>query len=858
MPFLFIYNAFNLKISPSLFRLSAVFAFFLLFFSYTNLAAQQNRKIDSLENKLRTYTKPDSNQVNLLTDLARRYIGTNNQAKSLEYAERAFLLAEKVNFISGLHDALAVQGLLYSNQGQTEKALGFYSRAYQLINNTNDRERKVATKLNLASAYAGLSRYAEALIEAQNALTVAKQASTKQAKIMQAYALNTISNIQIKLGNYEKAVENLLAALTIAEENADATAKLVNYQSLALSHSRLENHEKAAQYAEMAIASAKNANDKRRLGRTYLILAKANSKLKKSEECLKSLRLGMDIATSIKDEISVASALSSIGGEYIIVNQPDSAKLYLNKALIAANRINDKQLISIVQSQLAEYYTQQAARATSLSKAGYVDAGLLAANEAFATAVTAGLPEEKKIALLRLSEIHLQKDEYVIALDFFKRYKSLNDSILNLQRTDQLVKMQAQFDTESKSRELVLLNQEMQLKESELDKANLLAAQIRLASENEKERNRFLLAENELNAVEIEKQWALQRKIEADNLTKLKENELLKKEKALQNAVIQNQQEQNKLQLVLIAAGLGLLLLFASILFVLFKANSQKKRSNELLQAKNSEINEQNAAINEQKLIIEKKNHAITSSINYAKRIQTAILPQTKDIEELLPEHFILMKPRDIVSGDFYLVSKYFDTVLIAAIDCTGHGVPGAFMSLIANDLMSLVMRRSHKQTPDEILTNLHLELRNSLHKNETHNKEGMDIALCLHEPAKRKLEYAGAHLSLYWIFEGICHELKADAHAIGEKAETLAFTLQTITLEKGSMVYLFSDGYRDQFGGTQNRRFLSKRFKETLTQASSLPMQAQKDALDSVLLSWMKEGNEKQTDDILVLGFRV
>ncbi len=812
--------------------------------------AQGNKKIDSLENVLATYSKLDTNRVNLYTDLARRYTATKNQNKALDYAQQALILSEKLRFDAGKHDALIAEGLVYSSTGQVEKALSNYLKANDIASKVNDKNRQIGTKLNIASAYAALSRYEEGLLAAQSALEIAKQ--DQLAELKQTYCLNFISNIQIKRGNYDRAIENILAALTLAEKANDARAKGTNYRSLALCHSRLENYESAAKYAQMALVSTIVASDKRELARTYLILGKANSKLKKNDESIKSLQMAMSLATEVKDEISVASALSAIGDEYIALKKPDSARMYLDKARLAANKMGDKQLLSIVNSQIADFYTQQAGSAINQdSKRALLDASLYAAHEALGTATNAGLPEERKIAFLRLSDTYLQQGNYGAALESFKNYKNLSDSIANMQKREQLVRMQAQYDVEAKSRELEIANKEVLLRGSDLEKAKLLAEQIKLAAENERERNRFLLAENELNDTELEKQWAVQRKMESDNLAKLKENQLLKKEKELQNLELETQKEQNRLQLGLLAAGLSLLLLFGIVLFVLYRSNAQKKRSNQLLQTKNDEINEQ-------KLIIEKKGQSITASINYALRIQKAILPQQNVLNALLPEHFIFMKPRDIVSGDFYRVDSYHGRTLIAICDCTGHGVPGAIMSMIANDLLNLVTYTPEPLSAGAILSRLHTELCKSLHKEDTASRDGMDIALCLLNRESNAIEFAGAHSPLYWIAEGQCNEVKGNAFSIGEKKTILNFDTHHLQFPENTQIYFASDGYRDQFGGPNNRRFQSRNLKNLFLRIHQWKADKQSNELDKVLTDWRLQGNERQTDDILIFGMRL
>ncbi len=257
---------------------------------------------------------------------------------------------------------------------------------------------------------------------------------------------------------------------------------------------------------------------------------------------------------------------------------------------------------------------------------------------------------------------------------------------------------------------------------------------------------------------------------------------------------------------------------------------------------------------------ITKKNDDIESSIRYASRIQAAILPQKNKIKKLLPESFILFKPRDIVSGDFYWLSENDGKIIITAVDCTGHGVPGAFMSMISSTILNEIVNQKNIVNSASILENLHTGVNTSLKQKETANQDGMDMALCTIDKENKVCYFSGAKNPLVYIQNGELKQLKGDKMPIGgmlsERKNHKPFASYEIPLKEDNTFYLFSDGYQDQFGGPKGRKFMRKRFKELLFEIHQKPMEEQKLILDKEIELW--KGKLEQIDDILVIGFKV
>lgn len=345
---------------------------------------------------------------------------------------------------------------------------------------------------------------------------------------------------------------------------------------------------------------------------------------------------------------------------------------------------------------------------------------------------------------------------------------------------------------------------------------------------------------------------------------KEQENELLRREAEIRDT-------QQRWQL---AGGLLVIGLLSGIAAVLYRTNRIRTEANRVLQEKNEEINQQNEEISSiaevlrqanieiqaQKTEIERRNKDFISSITYAQRIQAAMLPFEERLAGALQDYFLLLRPRDIVSGDFY----WFDTlpdgrVMIAAADCTGHGVPGAFMSMIGISFLEELVRAKHYYSPDELLTHLHAGIRHALKQEDTDNQDGMDIAVCTIDLRTRTLQYAGAMNPIYYLSADnpveLC-QLKPDKRSIGGRGEAQrSFTLQTIELTAPTRLYLLTDGWQDQFGGPDGKKYRASQIKQVLANIHHLPMQDQKSHIAQSIDQWMHLGKDRQTDDILVMG---
>ncbi len=330
-----------------------------------------------------------------------------------------------------------------------------------------------------------------------------------------------------------------------------------------------------------------------------------------------------------------------------------------------------------------------------------------------------------------------------------------------------------------------------------------------------------------------------------ENTKKENEIKLLKQKEEVRSS------QEDKKNILIIASGIGLLLLTVFAIFI-YKKLLLTKRQNNLIRA-------QKRLVDDQRETLIKKNDQILDSINYAKKIQKAVMPTEELIKSSFSDAFVFFKPKDIVSGDFYWQQKVGDLIFIAVVDCTGHGVPGAFMSMIGNSLLDKCVIQLGIKSPEKILNQLNIELHKKLSVNEDSKvKDGMDLFVCCVDLTKMKLYASGAYNPMYIVRNNELTEFKGDKLHLGnlEHTQDKSYTLHEIDLQINDCIYLFTDGFPDQKGGEKIKKFYYSPFRKLLTEISAQKMEDQKEVLSETFNNW--KGDLYQIDDVCVLGLRI
>lgn len=634
-----------------------------------------------------------------------------------------------------------------------------------------------------------------ALLQDKKALGIMQELGNKRG-VSTCY-LN-MGQIHAEQGNYPQAIEYMLKGIKLKEELKEKKGMRIGYNNLGNVYATMGNYKEGLNYYFKTLKIAEESND--RLGESYAYdnIGTIFMHQNKLDISLVYFKKAVKIQEEIGDKVNAGSSYSSIGNIYQTKKRYKEALPYHMRDLNVKEAANDKSGIS-----------------AACNSIGFDHFGLKSYEKALSYQLRSydlckeiGYKKGMADAAGGLGQIYEQKKEYAKALTYF----------------DQMLSISTELDFKEG------------IRDANAHKASVYTQLKQFEKALECTETYNAIKDTLLNKDNFKQVAELNTRYETDK--KEKEILLLTKDQLLNAKTIRQQQ--------LLRWGLigGLLLLSISIASI-YRRYRFKQKANVILEQQKEEI--------------QQKNILITDSIDYAKTIQEAVLPTTSEIKKIFPESFVLYKPKSIVSGDFYWLNTINDRLICAVADCTGHGVPGAFMSLLGYNMLEDVAKAATTISPALMLDALHQQVlaRLSGDKGET-SKHGMDISLISIDTANNRLEFAGAHNSLYVVRGSELLELKADKMGIGEasgKKRTL-FTNQVLDLQKGDMIYLFTDGFPDQIGGAHRKKFYYPPFKDLLISISQFPPETQRNKLNDSHVQWLGEKYD-QTDDILIMGIR-
>ena len=635
---------------------------------------------------------------------------------------------------------------------------------------------------------------------------------------------NNIGNSYNYLGEGKLALEFLTKELKIEEKNNDILGQTYSLVNIGNVYLQQKEYKKSIEYYLKSLSILEKTNDKystaqciNNIGVAYRLQNNLNKAL---EYYLKSL----EIRKQMDNKAAIAESMVNIGDIYFQLKEFDIALDYFNESLKNFESSNNLKSKSIVYIDIASVY---------FVKKDYKNTEMYFQNSLKIAKIT----NSKDILIEIYKNLAQLKDttgKYKDAFQYFKLYSIYKDSVFNETSQKQILEIQTQYDTEKKEKEILLLTKDKEVRKAEL----------------------------------------------------LKRDAEVKKQRILIYSFV---------------FGFIIILIFSIVIYRLFV---QKRNANVILSQQKEEILTQRDEIEAQRdLVTNQKDHIelihseLKSSIRYAQRIQGAVLTSHTQLKEIVGDHFILFKPRDVVSGDFYWASKVNQFQIICVADCTGHGVPGAFMSMLGISFLNEIVQKQEISKANQILNHLRIAIINALQQKgvQGEQKDGMDISLLVINTDTNEAQWAGANNPIYIIrsqqssvnsqqssvFESQfidslittdstlptaesslltadCRlfELKGDKMPIAIYPQMKDFTNHDLTLHKGDSVYLFTDGYPDQFGGPKGRKFMYKQFQEILVKNCNKPMNEQKVILEDAFENW---GNlTVQIDDITVLGIKI
>ncbi len=652
---------------------------------------------------------------------------------------------------------------------------------------------------------------------------------------------------------------NIDSLITTLETNISDSAKVSNLVEIS-SHYIFQNPELGIDYANQAIPLAKKINNLVLLSKSRVALGRNYTQLGNYDQALTILMESLKEDEKNNLIARVSSDCSNIGVVFYYTGNFEKTSFYWNKSLqmsikvenwiAAANTYNNLGGVAANFRQIdsALFYYK---KAKSIFIRMNDSLGMAKSDVNIGSAITDlydvdGNPEHLRLAIKQYESARAQFkilgdiDTYATAtLNMATTYAKLGELDL----------------AENLGRECLEIYDKAKNKESLRESYEAIS--IIFAGKGEYKSAYHYLDTNRILAAEMFNTSSQESMAEM-------ETKYQTKKKEQQNKLLQKDIERKQVVQYAMGGGILTLVLIAILIFYQFRA---KKKANKLLNEQNDEIKSQNEEILSQRDQIEtqntqlaKKNKHIMSSIEYARRIQEAILPSDELIIGNLPESFVYYQPKDIVSGDFYWMEAIDSKVFWAAVDCTGHGVPGAFMSILgANGLKKVVVERKiHK--PSEILDHLTDHVVNSITatKEGEEVKDGMDIAICCWDRSTNILEFAGAYNPMYLIRDGEMIITKATKRPVGRfKRRNLPdFENHTMEVKKGDCIYIFSDGFPDQFGGDDGMKYTYRKMRDKIMEIHQEPMEDQHGILMNEFIKW--KGKEEQLDDICIFGVRI
>ena len=712
-------------------------------------------------------------------------------------------------------EALSNLFFIYEFSDTTKSKL-FLEQELRLSEKNRDTKWLASTYVHFAFFNEDKSDLNKAIEFHQKALSLYKENTSlnkkEKSKNLSA-CYNNIALIYGKLGIYNKAIDYYLLSLKIDEVLKDSAGISISYSNIGIIHRKQDNYDKALEYYFKSLRIAEKLNNKGQMSSCYNNIGLAYQYKKDYKQAISFILKSLQIDEKFKDLNRMSSCYNNLGNVYFDLCEYEKCILYYKKSLNIRYQLGDKNGQSSVLGNIAALNT----------KLKQYDQAIINAKKSASIAKEIGVLPWQMSAYEVLSKTYDSLANYKNAYEYHKLFKLLNDSIYTVEGSKQIKGMEAKYESEKKQKEIELLNKDKQLQQNEIKQQIII-------------KYAFVI-------------------------------------------------------------GFLLMILLAGVIYKNFR---NKKKANVLLHQQNNEISQQKEEIStqrdeieaqrdlvtEQKEWIEEIHKEVTDSINYAKRIQEAVLPVSNTARAVLGEHFILFKPKDIVSGDFYWTNKINNLLIVTVADCTGHGVPGAFMSMLGISFLNEIVRKQEVTQANHVLIELRKEIINALQQKgqQGEQTDGMDISLFVINTDTNECQWAGANNPLYIISSVILNyseeqfsceakskmidastplsmttrliELKGDKMPIAIYPKMKDFTNHEFILQKGDLVYLFTDGFADQFGGKNGRKFMYKHFKELLLSNYNKSLAEQGQILEKTLEKW-KEGYE-QTDDITVFGIKI
>ncbi len=837
----------------------------LVFMNYLNVLFSQDRA-DSLKALLKEVTKEE--KVDILLGLSKT---TDPESEDgISYIDQAYQLAERLGLANKKAEALYYKGQLFSDRYKDSMAIIYYKQALKLKNkvteqqgviqlfngigesyyeidnyeqakeyfelahdiveNASNTKEKANTFYNLGKVYAKIGEFRTALRYYHQAIETYQAINDQQGV---AKAMNTIGVVYFRMDKYDSAIYSYNKTLKLQKEIKDKYGMGLTLNNMGNVYWRWSNYDSAITYYQKALRIFEEVNFKKgistclnNIGLIYDNLEKEglySENLKNYRKALEFHKKALETRRAINDELEEANSLNNIGvvnlkmlenhfesnfgkgwTDSISPVELDTLPYFINAmnsfktALQKYEEVDHKTGLAQVLNNIGILHKY---------KRNYQKA-LSSLNESLEICKRIDDHYQKSLNLFEIGDIYSKKGQYNKALEYYHQTLNIAKELNN----KQMKKWAYQGMSE--------------VYELRGETGNALSYYKRYIGV----RDTIFNERNYKTMQELQTKYETEKK-------ELQLNQMQEKDK-LKNKVIRNQK-------LLIIMFIIVFAVVAGFIVLIIKQNKKITRANVQLE--------------EQKNLITKQKQEITDSIHYASRIQQAVLTPVDIINNLLTEYYIFYKPCHIVSGDFYWIQEKGGKVMVCAADCTGHGVPGAFMSMLGVSFLNEIISKHKYLHANEILEDLRDHVIKSLHQTKQgESREGMDLSFYILDRNEMKLEYAGANNPLIIVRDGEIIEYKGTKAPIGiHFKENEPFKNHVIDVKQGDCFYTFSDGYHDQFGGKKGKKFMLTSLRNIFSSNYKKSMKEQKEILENTMKQWMGEYYE-QIDDMLVIGVRV
>ncbi|MES2836865.1 MAG: tetratricopeptide repeat protein [Bacteroidota bacterium] len=744
-------------------------------------------------------------------------LSNNENEKAIKLLLESLKIQEKINDKLGISTTLSNLGSAYQNIGKSDEALEMYKKSLKLSEEIDYKEGIAIAINNLGLLYSSTGEIDKAIDYFIKSLIMDVELKNKNGE---AVSLNNIGYMYQVQGNSAKALYYYNKSLAIRKEQNDIVGLAILYNNIGLIYNNMGDIPKALEFLNQSLKFEEQLKNKKGIASTQGNIGKLYKQLKDNSKALEYFKKSLAINTEINNLEGLSISYGNIGDAYFDNGDTEKALQCFTKALKLNQEINDKSGIATSLNDIGNVYKTKANYAIALD---YFLKSLKMKEEI-------NDKEGMSVSLNCISEVMLAQNKINEALSYATRSISIAKDIGYPE------------DIKKASKILSIIYAKKG------DYKNAYQMQVLFKQMDDSIHNET----NRKISMQQSFQYEYDKKAAADSV-----------KVAEQKKVFDAEMKQGKTQRTALFAGIGLIALFSIFMYNRFRVTNKQKAIIELQKIevdKQRELADSRREIAEaHKQIIQAKQKEILDSIHYAKRIQQAMLTSEEYINKNFnAEYFIFYQPKDIVSGDFYWAASHNKKFYIATGDCTGHGVPGAFMSLLnINFLNENVIERNIIE-PAQILNEQRRSIIKSLNPKGTENsKDGMDCILCAFDLNNSSLQFAAANNPLWLVRDNKLSIFKADKMPVGKYEEdSKDFTPQNIDIKKGDVIYTFTDGYADQFGGEAGKKFKYKRLEKWVIENHQLPMNKQREALATLINEW--KGANEQVDDILMIGVKI